>query len=411
MNIVLKRNGRVESEYKLSEGSNFSIGRRGFSNQIELDDPAVSRNHAKIAFNNGKIVVFDLGSTNGTHWNSKRLPPNTPVTLNEKGSLKLGNQSVYELLIQEDSAAPPVATNKTMVAPSMPKPETSHESNGYIPHFSGRKWGFVDKRGENVIPYKYDEVLFFKNGIAAIRLNGKYGLINDQGRIIVPASFDEILYMTDCLIAISVDKPLTDHVGVPVDLEQNLASGLAMAAANGKFGFVGRNGAEALPCRYDRKIDFSSGMAKVRISGNNPLLDNSGNELIPIMHFTNQYVSEGLACVRVGQRWGMVDENGHTGIPLQYEKIRFFQSGMAPACSKGKWGFIDKHNNEVVSFRFEDALSFSEGLAAVKQQGRWGFVDPRGNQVIPCRFDYVSSFHRKFADRWKVNADGVLVIN
>ncbi len=63
-----------------------TIGREATSD-IVLNHPMVSRKHAKIVFENGKHVLYDLGSANGTYVNGQRvirpmqLPPGTLLSI------------------------------------------------------------------------------------------------------------------------------------------------------------------------------------------------------------------------------------------------------------------------------------------------------------------------------------------
>lgn len=51
--------------------SAINIGRR-LDNQLVIDDPRVSRNHAQLRAINGRFVLFDLNSTGGTFVNGQR---------------------------------------------------------------------------------------------------------------------------------------------------------------------------------------------------------------------------------------------------------------------------------------------------------------------------------------------------
>jgi pSer/pThr/pTyr-binding forkhead associated (FHA) protein len=61
------------------------IGRR-LENDLVIDDPRVSRNHAQIRANEGQYVLADLGSTGGTFVNGSRVSeciiyPNDTISL------------------------------------------------------------------------------------------------------------------------------------------------------------------------------------------------------------------------------------------------------------------------------------------------------------------------------------------
>jgi pSer/pThr/pTyr-binding forkhead associated (FHA) protein len=61
------RRGR---DYRLQKVTN--IGRDSKANEIILDDEAVSAEHARIRYENGAYVLYDLASSNGTVLNGKR---------------------------------------------------------------------------------------------------------------------------------------------------------------------------------------------------------------------------------------------------------------------------------------------------------------------------------------------------
>ena len=55
------------------------------------------------------------------------------------------------------------------------------------------KFGFVDKYGTTVIPFKYDFASSFFNGIGIIMQNDKYGAVSAKGQIVIPLAYDLLL--------------------------------------------------------------------------------------------------------------------------------------------------------------------------------------------------------------------------
>jgi predicted component of type VI protein secretion system len=55
---------------------------------LVIDDPEISRRHARVTPVDGGVMVEDLGSTNGTFVNGERA--NEPVTLKESGVIHVG---------------------------------------------------------------------------------------------------------------------------------------------------------------------------------------------------------------------------------------------------------------------------------------------------------------------------------
>lgn len=54
------------------------------------------------------------------------------------------------------------------------------------------KYGFIDKKGQEIISCNYDDADDFDGGIAIIKISGKKGGIDMHGSIVIPAIFDAI---------------------------------------------------------------------------------------------------------------------------------------------------------------------------------------------------------------------------
>ena len=72
-----------------------SIG-RSHDNDIQIDDGSVSRNHLEILKKENRYFVKDLGSTNGSYFNSKKLVPYTEVEITDGDPICIG-QIIFSL--------------------------------------------------------------------------------------------------------------------------------------------------------------------------------------------------------------------------------------------------------------------------------------------------------------------------
>jgi hypothetical protein len=101
-----------------------------------------------------------------------------------------------------------------------------------------RKWGLIDKSGNEILPVEYEYVMSFSEGLIEFILNGKRGFIDKNGNEVVPPTYDA-----------------TD----------GLFEGLAAVNLNGKYGYIDKTGKEIVPLKYDGARFFSEGLAGVAV--------------------------------------------------------------------------------------------------------------------------------------------------
>lgn len=114
-------------------------------------------------------------------------------------------------------------------------------------------WGFMDRNGETVIPYKFGQCNSFSEGLAAVNMemySGKWGYIDRNGRQVIDFKYDEA---------------------------EMFSEGLAPVKMNGKWGYIDRQGGVALPFRYEEAGRFTNGTAYVTIKGRGMHIDRWGN--------------------------------------------------------------------------------------------------------------------------------------
>jgi len=98
--------------YTLRPGVN-TVGR--LNADVLLNDPSVSRSHARIIVQNGSVTVEDVGSTNGTFVNGQKLTPQVPVPLTDGAEVTFGGT---RLTLRMPGAMPaaPFAPEPTLAA-------------------------------------------------------------------------------------------------------------------------------------------------------------------------------------------------------------------------------------------------------------------------------------------------------
>jgi hypothetical protein len=165
-----------------------------------------------------------------------------------------------------------------------------------------RRWGFINRKGENIIPFRWDDTLGFDgNGRACVAISRKWGAIDREGRLVVPLQFKSLTGFDD--------------------------AGFAAAELPSGSGFIDREGKITIPFRYHKAEPFDSfGMAKIQ-----------------------------LASDRFKPLAGWIDRNGKSIIDPRYEvespvwAANFANHQLLPVIESGKAGLIDRKGRTVVA--------------------------------------------------------------
>jgi hypothetical protein len=111
---VTTRDGRVV-EFPL-ELPTTVVGRADGSGVL-IDDLSISRRHARLIFDSGRLLVEDLGAAGGTFVHGERLTPNAPRLLEDGDSLRFGDMEARfvspppEVVEQPAATAAPASTS------------------------------------------------------------------------------------------------------------------------------------------------------------------------------------------------------------------------------------------------------------------------------------------------------------
>jgi serine/threonine protein kinase len=106
------------------ETTELTVGRSSNAT-IVLDDPKVSRSHAKITFDGARYQVLDLDSTNGTQMANARLLAGVPQEWTPENGLRIGDHWLFLQRGDQQPAAHPDLMNGTVVDVVMPEARAS----------------------------------------------------------------------------------------------------------------------------------------------------------------------------------------------------------------------------------------------------------------------------------------------
>lgn len=184
--------------------------------------------------------------------------------------------------------------------------------------------GYVDKSGKMVI--QWDTVGFgsvFKEGLAAISNDkDRFGFINKKGEIVIPFEFDEVT---------------------------NFSNGLARVNILGKWGFINKNGVLEIEADYDFALDFVEGVCfvgvpKADVSRYIPswgIINRGGGKVVDFIYDEVRDFDSGLGCVKVDNKWKVIDYFGKAINEKLFDDLNAFRNGLAWAVEDDKSGYID----------------------------------------------------------------------
>lgn len=112
--LTMRRGPFPNKNYPLTE--DHTVIGRATSCTIHIPDPEISRQHVRIVAQGANMyAVEDLGSTNGTFVNGRRIASLTPLNPNDTVDLGEALQFVFEPIAEEISATPDIITPDTGV--------------------------------------------------------------------------------------------------------------------------------------------------------------------------------------------------------------------------------------------------------------------------------------------------------
>lgn len=197
----------------------------------------------------------------------------------------------------------------------------------------------------------------------------KYGVIGKNGDEIVPCIYKAIGHFKEGL-AVVVDQ-------------------------NGKYGYVRVNGTFAIPCRFERAYVFKDGWGRVCLNDKYFFIDTKGDAVFKDRYDYVYEFSDGIARIYQDGKFGFINKQGKPITPIVYDKAWDFIGGYATVIVGRDMYIIDKEGkrktyNEYNVFRHLNDKP-SRGILA-KKGGKWGYIDYEENVLLDFKYDEIMSY-------------------
>ena len=275
------------------------------------------------------------------------------------------------------------------------------------------KWGVINAKNETIIPFEYDFIDYLpgSNGqFFVLEIHGKkHGFVNALGQDVVPTDHDELNHFSEGIASVKSGHHwgFVDHQGrwiaKPTFLAvRDFSDGLAPVRTKDGWGYINKSGNIVIEPQFIRAGEFHDGLAPVRPKKSKSGYINTQGEFVIEPQFDR--VTEfkfGRAMVKPSQKdWGMINTKGEYILPTKFKRLEFAKdSGFVLANQNYMWGLCDLSGKKLTGFKYKKILPFSEGLAAVQikksdaSKSTYGYIDKTGKLVIEHQFKNASDFN------------------
>ena len=254
-------------------------------------------------------------------------------------------------------------------------------AENFVAYKKDNKWGFIDIVKKSKTEAMYERTKEFKEGLAPVLINDKWGFINKKGELVIRPKYYDVSNFSEGLSSVSYSKHKTagyinkkgkttitfeDNALEPKEFHEGLAPTIK---SNDKA------------CSYINK--------KGKI-----ILDNK--KMYPINIYCGNF-EEGLNVFYIDSnphliKTGYVNKKGKIkysktfSVPKNFSDGEFsvydgFRSGMAQAVIDYKTGYINKKFEMIIPPIYEFGRDFIGDLVYVKFENREGYINKKGQWI------------------------------
>jgi len=291
-----------------------------------------------------------------------------------------------------------------------------HFHDGLCAVTKGGSWGYIDTEGNEVLPFRFETANDFEDGAAVAKYDDKWHLIDRNGNDVFDVS--EYEWVDD--YASPLGRKIWHCARIPL-------SKVLRASKNGKEGLIDRQGNALTSFEFD-EIFYTDDDGKYLVSvkdGHIGVFDLDGKELVPCQYDWKKPITYTtsvwervyeVAPEFAENRGWFVEKDGLRGvvsdqkeyIPCKYERLWYLGGSLFGFYNDHSVGLI-KDGSEICLGVYSNFEAISCGMLGVKKDGLYGYLNAEAQEVIPCQYEEAGRFgHDGFAVVTKGGKKGLI---
>lgn len=206
-------------------------------------------------------------------------------------------------------------------------------------------WKFIDKTGKIILSLPYDEVKDFSEGLAAVKNGKRWGYINKKGDLVIPLQFP--------------DEYIENERNYGFDADDFCGGIVRVCFDNGKFGVIDKKGKTIVPPEYDYIKRITTDNIKVEKDGKCGVINKKGKTIVPL-EYDDLRITKDYVIVKQNEKFGLIDKKGKILFEPKFGYIGIWGEVIfAQEKLYGQFGIIDREGNWIAVPQFDDVSDWN----------------------------------------------------
>lgn len=263
-------------------------------------------------------------------------------------------------------------------------------------------YAIVNAKGEPLTTDTYEWILGASDNYIEVTKKGKFGILDVSGKEIIPFIYDNVGYFKE---------------------------GLAYVCKDNKWGFVDETGKEKISPQFDYAIGFDHGLAAVSLNEKWGLIDKEAKTVLPIAYdYIPQYKNGNFIAYKENKT-DIIDTTGKVIQTKEYSYINVDESGNISVGKKIKdktvYAYLDSNENMLTGYKEFDinpmndtfyigthSGDYPQGIAPPHDYERKiAIFDSKGNNLTGFKYTNPGEYNDKFFVVYKDYFGGVGLVN